>query len=370
MRRMQSEFQQALNELEAGKVDRAHTLVDRWRSRPGWESHVHLLRGVQFEVEGRHAQALPELLAVEPAGALRPDALRWTSVCLYHAGRPTDAMRVMQTLAVERPDDRRAPRFLARIYHELGAMDACLAQLEEVARLEPDDFFAWRLMGLVYREDRGQDARAIECYRKALSRSPPADQRRAIVRELADSLVGVRDYSAALDLLESENLETQTEDSQILALRAECLLSQGAVDAARRVLDRALRCNPSEHRALMLQAQICLDDRDPSGAIVPLESILEHDAHDYPARYLLSQALRRAGRELEADEQLARMEESSALREQLRGLYREAMRDPDDSAVRERIAALCRRLDRPALAGVWERAAAVSRQAANSAGPP
>src|SRR5262249_10901605 len=274
-----------------------------------------------------------DLLGVTPVGALRAPVLYWQGCCVYRLQGAAAADEYFRILTVEHPEMSEAHRCMALIHHDLGAMEACLADLEEVARLQPDDYFAFRLMGLVFREDQNDDARAIAAYRLALARHPPREAREMILREMAESLVGTRDYAAAqMALAESGD------DAYSLALRAECAWNLGEFDEAKAALERALQINPRERQGPFFKAHICREKREPEESVVVLRAVLEQDPHDYPARYLLAQVLRQLGETEAAAVELSRMQESRALRDELRTLYRTAMKNANDADVREAIA--------------------------------
>jgi tetratricopeptide (TPR) repeat protein len=356
-REMEQEFRQALAALVRGDAHGVDPLLKRLAANPESTVELKLLRGAAQVHAGHPREALRDLLGVQPVGALRAPALYWRGCCLYQLQGPAAAEEFFRILINEHPEMSEAHRSLALIYHDLGAMEACLAELEVVARLHPDDYYAFRLMGLVYREDRNDDAKAIAEYRKALDRRPPPEHRDVILREMAESLVGTRDYTAAqMALAESGD------DAYTLALRAECLWNLGEFDQAKDSLERALQMNPRERHALFFKASICREEREPQQSVVLLRTLLDQDPHDYPARYLLAQVLRQLGETEAAAAELSRMEESRSLRDELRTLYRAAMKNANDADVREAIARLCRRLGKDDLASVWAEAAAQCRR--------
>src|SRR5262249_29074978 len=144
------------------------------------------------------------------------------------------------------------------------------------------------------------DLQAIADYRLALVRQPPPEQRRMILRELADSLVGQRDYAAARTALAEAE-----EDAFVLALRAECSRNLGDHEQAQGELARALQLDPHERQALFLQARIFREERSPEKAVPLLRGIVEQDPHDYPARYQLAQVLGQLGQAALAAEELS-----------------------------------------------------------------
>lgn len=348
---------EALAAVETGDRSRIAAAILGADTSPSREPHRRLLRAAELLHEGRTDTSLEVLSGVRPAGELRFATLLTAGRGLYRLKRLAEAERVLLLLAAENPERPEPHRYLATIYHELGAMDAALAELQRVARLEPNDFLVHRLMGLLYSEDRAEYDKAVLCYRNALQREPPEFYRDQILRELGQVLVHQRDYAGALDALSQLK-----NDARALALRANCLWSLGQHKEAREVLDRALAFSAQERTALSLAARIHMESRHPERAIEPLEAALALDPHDIESRYQLALAYRKLGNVEAAEAELAKMQESQALRGKYEELYLKAMSDPYDAEIRQELAGLCRELGQNSLADNWAQAAGVSRR--------
>lgn len=357
MQRPTRQFHDALAALERSDFEAAEDAIESLKRAPGFESHVCFLRAESLFRGGQYASALYELAGVRPEGELWQPTLLLKGRCLYALGRLADAERVFRSVAQE-SDSPQAHRALATIYHDLGSMDAVLSELKEVVRLQPDDFFAYRLMGQVYKQDRDQQAKAIEFYREALLRKPPPDQRRIIARELAESLTAQFRHSEALQVLEQAETNAFT-----LALRAECHLSLGDRSRARALLARAQNLDPQERAVLFLAARMDCEDGNPAPAVPRLKTLLEADAHDFAARYQLALAYRQLGDTDAARFELEAVQRSQEKHRRLKDLYRDAMSSPNDSGIRDEIAELCTELGQQRLAAIWRRAAAECRKA-------
>jgi tetratricopeptide (TPR) repeat protein len=352
----------ALQSLERGvDLPLLRAAIHKLDGKRRYEEEVRLWRAAVVLRTGLPAEALKHLDGVGANGRLRVPRLIVAGEILYRTGRLTDAERVFRRIAAERPDAIIAHRWLVTILHDLGAMRAALVELQEVARLQPDDFFAYRLMGLVYNEDLYRHGEAVENYRKALERGPPPEQTEMIRRECAESLLALNDYSAALEMLEPAR-----DDARVLALRAECHWSMTDGGEACRLLERALQLDPHDRTALLLKARIAMDEGEPQEALGPLQTLLADDPHEYNARYQLSRAFQRTGDAQSAAAELEQMNNSKALRERLGSLYEQAMARPRDASIREELAELCETLGKRALAETWRRAAAECRDS----GPP
>jgi tetratricopeptide (TPR) repeat protein len=350
----------ALESLESGvDLPLVGAAIEKLDGKQRFAEEVRLLRAASALRTGRAAEALTYLNDVGNGGRLRLPRLLVAGEILYRGGRLTDAERAFRKVAAERPDAIAPHRWLVTILHELGAMRAALTELQEVARLQPDDYFAFRLMGLVYNEDLSSPKDAIENYRLALDRNPPAEQVQMIRRECAHSLLALNDYSAAL-----ETLEHARDDARVLALRAECHWSMTNADEAQHLLERALELDPRDQTALLLKSRIAIEEGRPQEAVVPLQVLLADDPHEFNARYQLSRVFQRTGNKQAAAAELEQMNASKALHERLGTLYEQAMGRPHDAQIREELAALCETLGKSALAQTWRRAAAECRDSA------
>jgi tetratricopeptide (TPR) repeat protein len=198
---------------------------------------------------------------------------------------------------------------------------------------------------------------ATECYRKALEKKPPAGQLQVLRIELAQTLIDMIDYSGALEVLDAAQV-----DAPVLARQAECRWGLGDRDEALALLNKAIALNSEERGALLLKARIDLEDGRPQMALKPLQTLLDRDPHDFNTRYQLSTAYQALGEAETAAAELARMKASQALLDQLLKQYSEALQRPRDPVIRDEIADLCEKLNKPDLVKLWRRSAEYCRQ--------
>lgn len=355
--RFRETFRAGLLALEAGDIARVLVCAGDLDRDPEFAAHARFLKGgVRFE-RGEFGAALDEFASLQPEGEIREPLFLLTSKCLYQLGRLAESERVLRALVTETPENAEARRWLARIYRDLGAMQMALTELEQFARIKPEDYIPHRLMGLICKEDLLRPTDSVGHYRRALALNPPREQQSAIRRELAECLIDLRDYGGALDVLGRAG-----ESARVLTLTAECYRNRGETELAVNSLDRAQKLDSDDRRALLLRAAIDLAEHRPGAAVAPLQRALDLDPHDYEARYQLALAYRALGEAELAGAEMARMRRSQDLREQLSDLYKQAIRQPDDPVVRGRIAELCRDLEKYELSAVWERAAEACRR--------
>ena len=213
---------------------------------------------------------------------------------------------------------------------------------------------------MIYQEQEQWDP-AIENYEKALLRDLPvrvAGLNPAHVRkELVGCLVKRSLYNRALAVLE-EFSPLPEDAAAVEALRAECHVGLGKPAEAQVLLDNALELYQDNVDLYRLRAKLHIEAKEYAQAVGLLEQALRTDPHDYESRYQLVVALRRLGRKEEADKQ-QRINDEVLLDIKERDLLsREAMNKPWDASLRLKLARMWRKVNRPDMAEMWERAAA------------
>jgi predicted Zn-dependent protease len=202
---------------------------------------------------------------------------------------------------------------------------------------------------------------AIEHYRQALLRHLPGEnveQRPVRIRkELAECLLRVMEFTSAWEILET--LKPLAEDLPLVeALRGECLAGLGRPQEARNLLTAALGQASNCFELLRACARLDLEANEPQEAITHLERALLFDRSDHESLYLLTTAYQKVGRDKEAGQTALRLEENEKVLTELQKLEQEASAKPWNRELRLRSALLCDKVERPAEAAAWRRAAA------------
>ena len=350
------QFRHGLAALERGELVTVLRISRGLRSQPGYASEAHLLQGAYLLKRDQPADALNELAQVVPQGELREPALAVSGESMYWLGRFADAERLFATLAAERPENAEAHRWLAAIAYDLGAMKRAIDELDVVSRLKPGDFRPHILKGHILFDMERFHAAAAE-YSLVIAGDPGPQVLAEVLPQLARAQMRERDYEAALNTLSRAERTAGT-----LALQAECAGSLGRAAEAWKLLADAQALDPDQRDTLLLDGRMQLDAGRPEKAVRPLRRAVELDPHDHESRYQLAQALGKLGKRAEADAELERVNESSALKTKLAKLNQDAIDHPRDAAVREQIAELCEQMGKSKLAATWKRAAAACRQ--------
>jgi tetratricopeptide (TPR) repeat protein len=194
---------------------------------------------------------------------------------------------------------------------------------------------------------------------EALKRDPPAGVRRNITHELAAALIDDRQYDQALQTFDPSDTSATAH-----ALRARAYWSLSQSEPAAKELALAEQQDASLLDVRKLRAEILEHEGRAEDAIELLRDILQEAPDSLETRYQLAIALKQAGQTEEAEQHLQTWQQQRTLADELIEKNLQAVSDPSDAEVRDRLAEICRKLGRDELALMWERAAAACRQRA------
>src|SRR5262249_31927791 len=192
-----------------------------------------------------------------------------------------------------------------------------------------------------FRQFAAPPREAIAAYRPALQRPLEPSLRVDTVRELVEVLIeSEQDYGIALRTLD-ELSEPDRTRPEFLALRAECLRGLGRAEEGVEAAEQALRASPGLPAALRVRGELHVAAGQPQAARSLLDKAVEAAPHDPGVRQQLMEVCHRLGDESAAARHKAALAATTALRERLTELQRDAERRPWDAAVRLQIAEGC-----------------------------
>lgn len=332
---------------DAAGVDRIeHTLL-----KIGAQDEATVLRSAWLVRRTRYQQALNRLTPSMAAGPLRPHVLRLAGDSLFHLGEFDRAEPLLIQLVAEFPDEVDAHRALATMYYDLGSPELALKALDQVIRLAPLDYRPHHLAGVML-ADNENFVTAAQQFRLGLSKAPSEEVRQMMQRELAQTLISLRDFQGALDALAGTPSSSAT-DTQ----RAECLWSLGNAEQAARLVDEVLTTHPENVHALKLKARFLEDAGQGEQATKLLQRALVTEPFDLDARYQLVQLYGALGRKEDQATELTEYNRFRELQNRLIELNQQANSDPNAEAPRRELVEVCRALGRHKLADMWQKAA-------------
>lgn len=230
-----------------------------------------------------------------------PDRLK-SAVALAHLklaqGKSAEAEAEMRKLVRNAPDSAEAHLALAQFYLAAGRHQEARSELEEAVRIEPANGPAnIALATLALHSDRLREA---ESRYAALLNSPDPEYRALH----ADFLVSRGRFAEALAGLE-ELAERNRNDRRIRSRLTALYFATGRGQEAEEKLNHALRANAKDVDALQQRGALMIQRKNFAQAEQDLLQVIEQDAGQVQARYLLSLALAGRGKRHAQTEQLA-----------------------------------------------------------------
>lgn len=361
-------FDVGWQELNRGNWRGVQRQIDTLRQQPGHSDELQVLRGGLLLRTGDPEAAVRELFSVPESSPAFLQASLLICESYYSQQRWLDVVTTANAVLTKFPDNPDAHRWLGAAYYDLGNTQAAEDHLKRLTQLAPADYSPHRLLGLIHK-DYGRLKEAIAAYRAAFERQPPERVRPEICRELAQCQIQQNDFAGAMQTLD---LSPNEPNIDLQMLRAECLWALDRKDEAMQMLKNAMQTNGDAPATLRLSARFAVDEGRTDNAVSPLEKLTTLDPFDHQALFDLSLAYRRVGRVADADRVLERRNAVFSRMEQMANLNMKAIREPENAAVREELAAVCEQLGKKELATAWRQAATAIRSGSNftPASPP
>jgi tetratricopeptide (TPR) repeat protein len=354
-------FREALTALDEGRVDNievAQAALDRFEADRRYWRHLAVLNAVIHLRRDEPQEAYRELADEPMDSPVREYVLLYVGEALYRMNQLGQAQQVFEQLLADYPDNTKAVKWLGAVYYDLGAYDAAITQLVRATELKPEEYGPWHLLGVMYNDFEATED-AVTHLTEALKRDPPAGVRRNITHELAAALIDDRQYDQALQTFDPSDTSATAH-----ALRARAYWSLSQSEPAAKELALAEQQDASLLDVRKLRAEILEHEGRAEDAIELLRDILQEAPDSLETRYQLAIALKQAGQTEEAEQHLQTWQQQRTLADELIEKNLQAVSDPSDAEVRDRLAEICRKLGRDELALMWERAAAACRQRA------
>jgi tetratricopeptide (TPR) repeat protein len=357
-------YSQGLTALESRDYAEVRRIIGLLEAQQPPTEFADLLQAT-FQLRSNSPQsALRTLLALDLSGPLRQDILLLSGEAFYRAGQLADARQALSTLLAEAPDVVDAHRWLASTWYDLGANVPAIHHLTEVTRLAPDDYRPHWLMGVMYR-DFENFPEAIRHLKAAWERNPPPEVRDLIGVYLSRSLQADHQYEPALGFLKQCQ---PTPAVQVETARAEFSLTR-ADSAEQRLRETPV---PDEEQAgidyFLLYGEILEARGDLQQAIEKYAAGAARYPFDEDLQYRFAIALKASGETAKSESAMAEWNRRNELKKRLVELNKTASEQPDNADARRQLADICRQMNRPQLAAMWDAAAAACKPRPGAAG--
>jgi tetratricopeptide (TPR) repeat protein len=282
-------FLLSLAQAQQGKVKEARDSAERAvkilpENIDAWLNmgHISLIIGDREGVQG----VLSEVTRLDPtsvkAGLLRISLLQLQK-------KPDEAVRQMELLSGQNPENSHLKIRLAQLYYDVGDKDKAIVLYREISKKDPQATILSRLGSLLYESENISEA--VACWNKSIETDQYyVEPRLALVRHYFDQ----KEVPRALEIL-NKALEYVPYSSEAHALRGEIYLSQGNSREAVKDFQSALENRPDSVNLIFALAQSQLAAGETIQARENLRIVLEKEPGRSMANLLLARIEASAG---------------------------------------------------------------------------
>ncbi|MBM00037.1 MAG: hypothetical protein CMM06_10130 [Rhodopirellula sp.] len=294
-----------------------------------------------------HQKVMERVGTIAGDKRIREDCMLLAVHCFTAVQDMPSAMRTLEELVMEFPDNVDAHRLLIAHYYDFGALQRAMQHCERVSELAPKDPRPDRLMGLISKDFEKHEL-AITHYLESLRRAPndpEFDQQNEIRVELAEVYIRMRKYQDAKQQLQELSEDTPLRlNAMANAYLAECAMALGDFGEAESRIQLAIQQDatlPNGHTVLGI---LSMQTGKPEEARNALERAAELDPSNDRVFFQLSNVLRQLGETALAEQALARHEEIKTLKLEYIELNVRAAQQTDDDGIRVQIAQIAEKL--------------------------
>ena len=291
---------------------------------------------------------------------IREDCMMLAVHCFTAIQDMPSAMRTLEEIAAEFPDNVDTHRLLIANYYDFGALQQAMRHSERVSELAPEDPRPDRLMGLISK-DFEKNELAITHYLESLRRAETDstfDQVDEIRTELAEVYIRLRKYQEAKKQLEQLSADAAPSvQATAFAYRAECAMALGDFVEAEQLVRQCIRKDPTLPDGQRILGLLAMQTGKPEDAKEALENAARLDPGNDRVFFQLSNVLRQLGQTDAADAAYNKHQQIKTLKLEYIELNVQAAQQTDNARVRVRIASIAEQLGDYQAAVSWYRGA-------------
>ena len=291
---------------------------------------------------------------------IREDCMILAVHCFTAIQDMPSAMRTLEEIAAEFPDNVDTHRLLIANYYDFGALQQAMRHSERVSELAPEDPRPDRLMGLISK-DFEKNELAITHYLESLQRAETDltfDQVDEIRTELAEVYIRLRKYQEAKKQLEQLSADAAPSvQATAFAYRAECAMALGDFVEAEQLVRQCIRKDPTLPDGQRILGLLAMQTGKPEDAKQALENAARLDPGNDRVFFQLSNVLRQLGQTDAADAAYNKHQQIKTLKLEYIELNVQAAQQTDNARVRVRIASIAEQLGDYQAAVSWYRGA-------------
>jgi len=370
--------------LELFRQGRAAAAQEEWtevrkiknqlKEIPNADVETKFLEAVLYLNVLNYPESMQRLQEIAGDQRIREECMIMASRIFLAAGDTLGAMRTLNEMIVEFPDNVDAHRLLSAKYYDFGSLQLAMKHCQRISELAPQDPRPDRLMGLISK-DFDKNELAVTHYTESLKRAPGDStfkQASEVHVELAEVQIRLRNYAAALASLAS--LPASDMPPYLVAnarsYQAECHLALGEFNEAQQSIQQALSIDEQHEHALEMRGTLAMQSGQTEQALaILLQAAARHPGNDR-ILFKLSNVHRQLGNADEAATVLAQHEQIKKLKIQYIEKNVMAAQVPTDANIRFELGKIAEQLyDLPAAASWYQAALALdpNHQAATAA---
>jgi tetratricopeptide (TPR) repeat protein len=278
--------------IASGRIDEALQKLEALAIQDPEPPGVEFVRGMAFYQKGgmmQAAAAFAKAVSQDPANL---DAMQMQGVSLFRAGRPSEAVPLLERANKSVPNVNVDPNYvLGLCYIDTQRYDDARKALAGQYGFAPDSAQAYLLLArMLLRHDHLPVAE--ESARKALSLSPNLLQAHFLLGQLA---LAHGQYADAIAHFEREH-DLDPLNGAVYDRLGDTYIRNGDFVHAQQALNRAVLLEPTVSVPFILLGKVLLKQQNPLMARMYLEHALQMDPNSSMAHYLLGQAYGSLGR--------------------------------------------------------------------------
>ncbi|MCS5630339.1 MAG: tetratricopeptide repeat protein [Pirellulaceae bacterium] len=354
-------FSQGRAAAEQEQWQEVRKIKNQLKEMPNADVETKFLEAVLYFNVLNYPASIQRLRQIAGDTRIREECMIMASRIFLATGDNPGAMRTLNEMIAEFPDNVDAHRLLSAKYYDFGSLQLAMKHCQRISELAPQDPRPDRLMGLISK-DFDKNELAVTHYTESLKRASgdsTFEQTSEVHVELAEVQIRLRNYASALASL--ANLPAADMAPYLVAnarsYQAECHVALGEFDEAQQYIQQALSIDAQHEHALEMHGTLAMQSGQTEQALAILsQAAARHPGNDR-ILFKLSNVHRQLGNADQAATVLAQHEKIKALKIQYIEKNVMAAQVPTDANIRFELGTIAEQLYDVQAAGSWYQAA-------------
>jgi tetratricopeptide (TPR) repeat protein len=354
-------FSQGRAAAEQEQWQEVRKIKNQLKEMPIADVETKFLEAVLYLNVLNYRASMQRLRQIADDARIREECMIMAARIFLATGDNPGAMRTLNEMIAEFPDNVDAHRLLSAKHYDYGSLQLAMKHCQRISELAPQDPRPDRLMGLISK-DFDKNELAVTHYTESLKRASgdsTFEQTSEVHVELAEVQIRLRNYAAALASL--ANLPAADIPPYLVAnarsYQAECHVALGEFDEAQQYIQQALSIDVEHEHALEMHGTLAMQSGQTEQALAILsQAAARHPGNDR-ILFKLSNVHRQLGNADQAATVLAQHEQIKALKIQYIEKNVMAAQVPTDANIRFELGKIAEQLYDVQAAVSWYQAA-------------